>query len=118
MKKKQKRVQDLLTSLNTLSASLFATVSVGKRQIAILQDLHSVLLTSYRTKTKGYEKGYPLRRNPFYRKVTPIPILSEQPEQIWPDTLDTIDEVVREKKSFIEEVKELVENMDIRRKIV
>ncbi|PUU82945.1 hypothetical protein B9Z19DRAFT_965998 [Tuber borchii] len=118
IKEKQKRVRDLLTSLNTLSASFFATISVAKRQIAILQDLHSLFLTSYRTKTKDYEKGYQLRRNPFHRKAAPIPILSEHPEQICPDTLDTIDEVVREKKSFIEEVKELVQNMDIRRKIL
>lgn len=48
----------------------------------------------------------------------PIPILSENPEQIWPKTLDTVDEVVRERKSFIKRVRELVENMEVRRKIV
>ncbi|PUU79844.1 hypothetical protein B9Z19DRAFT_788994 [Tuber borchii] len=116
-KKKQERARDLLTALNRLSVDLFAAVSVAERQIAILQDLHSVFLTSYRTKTKDYERGYPLRRNPFYRNVAPIPILSENPEQIWPNTLDTINEVVEERKSFIKKVKELVENMDIRRKI-
>jgi len=77
-----------------------------------------VLLTSYRTKAKDYERGYPLRKNPFHRNVAPIPILSENPEQIWPNTLDTIDEVVRERKSFIKKVRELVDNLDIRRKIV
>ena len=117
-KRKQQRVRDLLTALNKVSADLFATISVAKRQIAVLQDLHSVFLTSYRTKTKEYEKGYPLRWNPFHRNAATIPILSENPEQIWPNTLDTINEVVREREFFIKEVKELVENMDIRRKIV
>jgi len=117
-KRKQKGVRDIIAALHRFSAELFATIGVAKRQIAVLRDLHSVFLTSYRTKTKGYEKGYPLRRNPFHRNVVPIPILSENPEQIWPNTLDTIDEVVRERECFIKEVKELVENMDIRRKIV
>ena len=116
--KKQRRVRGLHSSFNRLSAALLAAISVAERQIAVLQDLHSVLSTSYRTKTKEYEKGYPLRRNPFHRNVASIPILSENPEQIWPNTLDTIDEVVRERKSFIKKVKGLVENMDIRRKIV
>ncbi|PUU79839.1 hypothetical protein B9Z19DRAFT_1124528 [Tuber borchii] len=117
-KSKQRRVRELLASLNSLSAGLFATISVAQRQIAVLQDIHSVFFTSYRTKTKEYEKGYPLRRNPFHRNVAPIPILSENPEQIWPNTLDTVDEVIRERKSFIKKLKELVENMDIRRKIL
>ena len=118
LKRKQRRVQKLFASINKLSAALFATISVAERQIAVLQDLHNVFSTSYRTKTKDYERGYPLRRNPLYRNVVPIPILSENPEQIWPNTLDTITEVVRERKDFIKKVKELVENMDIRRKIV
>ena len=117
VERKQERVHDVLVTLNRLSADLFATVNVAERQIAVLQDVHSVFLISYRIKTKDYEKGY-LRRNPFYRSATPIPILSENSEQIWPNTLDTIDEVVRERKSFIKKVKGLVENMDIRRKIV
>ena len=117
-KRKQKRIRDLLTALNRLSGDLFAAISVAERQITVLQDLHSIFLTSYRTKTKTYEKGYPLRRNPFYNNTLTIPILSENPEQIWPNTLDTIDEVVRERKSFINKVEKLVENMDIRRKIV
>jgi len=116
--RKHRKVRGLLASFNSLSAALFAAISMAERQIAVLHDLHSLFLTSYRTKTRKYEKGYPLRRNPFYRNVAPIPILSENPEQIWPNTLDTIDEVIRERKSFIEQVKELVENMDIRRKIV
>jgi len=118
MERKQERVRDLLIALNRLSADLFAAISVGERQIAVLRDLHSVFLTSYRTKTKKYDRGYPLRRNPFYNHVAPIPVLSANPEQIWPNTLETIDEVIRERKSFIEKVKGLVENMDIRRKIV
>ena len=117
-KRKQKRVRGLLTDLNRLSANLFAAISVAERQITVLQDLHSVFSTSYRTKTKHHEKGYPLQRNPLHKNVVTIPILSENPEQIWPNTLDTIDEVVRERKCFIKEVKELVENMEVRRKIV
>ena len=116
--RKQRKVRGLLVSLNSLSAALFAAISVAERQIAVLQDIQSIFLTSYRTKTKDYQKRYPLRRNPFHRNVAPIPILSENPEQIWPNTLDTIDEVIRERKSFIKKLKELVENMDIRRKIV
>jgi len=117
-KRKQKRVRGLLTALNSLSADLFAALSVAERQIAVLQDLHSVFFTSCGTKSKDYEKGYPLRRNPFHKNIVTIPTLSENPEQIWPNTLDTINEVVQERKSFIKNVKELVENMDIRRKIV
>ncbi|KAG0128935.1 hypothetical protein HOY82DRAFT_522130 [Tuber indicum] len=116
--RKQKRVRDLLTALNRLSAALFAAISVAERQIAILRNIHSIFLTSYRTKPKDYERGYPLRQNPFYKNVIPIPILSKHPEQIWPNTLDTIDEVVRDRKSFLEKIKRLVENMDIRRKIL
>ena len=117
-KRKQKRVRDLLTSLNRLSAALFAAISVTERQISVLQDIHSVFLTSYRTNAKDEEKGYPFRRSPLHHNIVSIPILSENPEQIWPNTLDTIDHVVLERKSFIQKVKELVENMDIRRKIV
>ena len=116
--RKQRKVRGLLASLNSLSAALFAAIGVAERQISILQDIQSVFLTSYRTKTKDYQKGYPLPRNPFHRSVASIPILSENPEQIWPNTLDTVDEVIRERKSFIRKLKELVENMDIRRKIV
>jgi len=97
---------------------LFAAISLAERQIAVLQDLHSVFLASCRTKSKDSETGYLLPRNPFHRNVVPIPILSENPEQIWPKTLDTVDEVVRERKSFIKRVRELVENMEVRRKIV
>ena len=108
----------LLTSLNRLSASLFAAIGVAERQIAVLQDLHSLFLTSYRTKIKDYEKEYSLRQNPFYKNIAPIPILPENSEQIWPKTLDAIDEVVQERKCFVKKVRALVENMDIRRKIV
>ena len=89
-----------------------------ERQIAVLQDLHNVFATSYRTRAKEYEKGRPLRGNPFHKNVAPIPILSENSEQIWPYALDTIDEVIRERKSFINKVKDLVERMDMRRQIV
>jgi len=116
MKTKQNRVRDLLTSLNKLSARLFAVISVAERQISVLQDLHSIFLPSYKAKTKDYKKGYPLRRNPFHKDVAPT--LPENSEQMWPNTLDTIDEVVRERKSFIQKVKELVENMAIRTNIV
>ena len=118
MKRKQKRVQDLLTSLNRLSASLSAAIDVVERQISVLQDLHGLFLSSCRTKIKDYEKGYSLRQNPFYKNIAPIPILSENSEQIWPNTLDAIDEVVQERKCFVKNVRALVENMDIRRKIV
>jgi len=118
MERKQKRVRDLLRALNRLSANLFAAISVAERQITILDDLHKVFLTSYQTKTKDYEKGHPLRRNPLHKDTITIPIFSGDPEQIWPNALDTIDEVVRERKCFIKKVERLVENMDIRRKIV
>ena len=117
-KRKQRRVRDLVASLNRLSADLFAAISVAERQIAVLQDLHCLFLTCCRTKIKDYEKEYPLRQNPFYKNIVPIPIFSENSGKILPNTLETIDEVVRERKCFIEKVKELVENMDTRRKIV
>jgi len=105
MKKKQNTVRDLLTSLNSLAAELFAAISVAKRQIAVLQDLHNVFLTSY-------------RRKPFHKNFAPIPILSDHREQIVPSTIETIDEVVRERESFIKKIKELAENTEIRRKSV
>ena len=117
-KRKQKRVRDLLTSLNRPPADLFAAISVAERQIAVLQDLHSIFSTSYRTKNKDHEKRSLLRRNPVYKNITPIPILLENSEQIWPNTLDTIEEVVGERKYFITKIEALVENIEIRRKIV
>jgi len=117
-KGKPRSARDLLASFNKLSGALFAAISVAERQIAVLQDLHSVFLTSYRTKSEPGEKGYPLRRNPFHMNIVPIPVLSENPQQMWSNTLETIDEVVRERKSFIQKTKELVENMNVRRKIV
>jgi len=115
---KEARARDLLTSLNGFSTCLFATISVAERQIAVLQDLHKLFLTSHPTKAKDHEKGYSLRPNPFYKSVARIPILSEYPEQVWSNILDAIDEMVRERESFIKKLKELEENMDIRRKIV
>jgi len=117
-KRKQRRTRDLIASLNMLSASLLAAISVAERQIAVLQNLHDLFFTSCGTKTEGYENGHPLRENPFYKNIAPIPILSEGSNQMWPNTLGAIGEVVRERKCFIQKVKELVENMDIRRKIV
>jgi len=110
--------RDYITSLNRLSANLFAASSVAERQIAILRDLHTVFLTSYRTKTSHYENGCPLRRNLFHKNIIPIPILSESPKQLWQNTLETIDELVRERECFISKITRLVENMEIRRKIV
>jgi len=117
-KRKQLRVQRLLTAFNSLSADLFAAISVAERQISVLQDLRYPFSISGQTKTKDYEKEYTLPQNRFDKKVALIPILSENPEHIWPNTLDTIDEVVRGRKLFIKKVKKLAENMDIRRKIV
>ena len=116
--RKHMRVRQLLASLNTLSEELFAAINVAERQIAVLQDLHGVFLTNYRKKTEDNEKGYPLQQNPFYKNIAPIPILSENSEQIGQNTLETIAEAIRKRKAFIKRVKELVENMDIRRKIV
>ena len=117
-KRKHRRVRELLASLNRLSEELFAAIKVAELQMAVLQDLHSVFLISYRKKNGDNEKGYPLRQNSFHKNIAPIPILSENSEQIWPNALDTIGEVVRERKVFIKKIKGLVENMDIRRKIV
>ncbi|PUU82973.1 hypothetical protein B9Z19DRAFT_1190028, partial [Tuber borchii] len=93
VKRKQKRVQGLLTSLNRLSASFC------------------------RTKIKDYEKRYSLRQNPFYKNFAPIPILLENSEQIWLNTLDSIDLVARKRKCFHLKIEALVENMKIERKI-
>ncbi|RPB03057.1 hypothetical protein L873DRAFT_1787208 [Choiromyces venosus 120613-1] len=71
-KRKQKRVRDFLTSLNRLSAGLLAAISMSERQLAVLQDLNSVLSTSFRTKTKDYEKRYPLSE-PFLQEYYPDP---------------------------------------------
>jgi len=116
-KRKQRRVRELLASLNRLSASLFATVSVAERQVAVLQDLRSLFLTSYRTKAKDHEKEYPLRQNPLM-SISPTPIASENPEQMWLNTLDTVDVVVRGRKCFTKKINVLVENMEVRREIV
>ena len=85
------RVGDLLASLNRLSAGLFSSIRVAERQIAVLQDMHSIFSISYRRKTREGEEIYPLRQNPF-QNIALAPISLENPEQIWPGTLDTIDE--------------------------
>jgi len=113
----RKRVRDLLASLNRLSAGLFASIRVAERQITVLRDIHSIFSISYKRKTRDREEIYPLRQNPFQNMAkTPIPL--GNPEQIWPDTLDTIDQVVRERKYLIEKFKMLVENMGISKEIV
>ena len=85
---------------------------MAERQIAILQDLHSLFLTSYRTKIQDYEKRYSLRQNPFYKNIAPIPILSEYSEQICLNNImDTINLVVGERKIFITTIEALEENM-------
>ena len=70
VKREQRRVQDLLSSLNRLSATLFAAIGVAEQQIAILQDLHCLFLASCRTKIQDYEKRCSLRQNPFYKNIT------------------------------------------------
>ena len=112
------RVQEILKSSDSLSAALFAAISVVERQIAVLQDLRGVFLASIRTKARNYEKEYPLPRNPFHENIVPTPVLSENPEQIYPGATDTIETVVREKRCSIEKIKELVKNTEIRRKFV
>jgi len=113
-----RRIRDFSASLNRILSSLFSAISVAERQIAILKDLQGLFLTSCPTKIKDYEKEYPLPQNRFYKNIAPIPIFSENSEQIWGNTLDAIDVVIRERKCFIKKVKELVENMEIRRKNV
>ena len=115
-KRKQSRIRDLIAALRRLSANLLAVISVAERQIAVLQNLHDLFSPHSRTNIKGNEKGYPPRENPFYKNIAPI--ISESSEQILPNIIDAIDEVVRERKCFIKKVQELVENMDIQRKIV
>ncbi|PUU82957.1 hypothetical protein B9Z19DRAFT_1061389 [Tuber borchii] len=114
---KQRSVRNI-ASFNRISAGLFSAIKVAERQIVILQNLHTVFLTSYLTKTNNREKRYPLPQNLFCKDVAPIPVLSEFPEQLCPNILDAIDEVVRGRKSFIREIKELVEILDVKRKIL
>ncbi|PUU82955.1 hypothetical protein B9Z19DRAFT_1119907 [Tuber borchii] len=115
LKIKQRSARNI-ASINRLSAGQSAAIKVAERQIALLQNLHTLFLTSYLTKTKDREKRYPLQKTSFWKG--PIPILSEYPEQVWLNILDAIDEVVRERKSFIREIKELVEMLDVKRKIL
>ncbi|PUU82941.1 hypothetical protein B9Z19DRAFT_1061373 [Tuber borchii] len=109
---------NFLASLNILSEGLFAAISIAERQIAILHDLHTVFSTIYRAKATDPEKGYPLRQSPFIKHIALTPIPSEYHEQVWPNILSTIDEVVRERNSFIEKIKELLKSMEARRYIV
>ena len=116
--RKQRRVRDLLASFNRLSTALFSGIDVAERQTAVLQDLHRIFSISYSGKTKDFEKECPLRKNPLIKKIGPIPIVSENPEQMWPSVLDTVDEISLERKCFIKKVGVLVENMQIKREIV
>ncbi|CUS12894.1 unnamed protein product [Tuber aestivum] len=109
---------EILTSLNRLSADLFAAITVAGRQIEILQGLHSVFSESYRSETSNREEGSSLRLNLFPKGLVPVPVPVKNPEQIWPNTLDAICGAVQERKSFIKQIEKLVENMDIRRKIL
>ena len=118
LKKKRERVRDLLTSLNKLSASLFAAINVAERQIAVLQGLYTLFLTRDQTKTKVREGGYPLRQNSSFKDTAPTLTLSENPEQLWPGDLVAINQVVQERESFIKKIKVLVENMGARRETV
>ena len=120
LKCKQRRVRDLLTSLNSLSAALFAAIAVAERQTVVLLDLRRMFLASCQTEAtrKDHEERYPPRRSPSYKRFAGIPTTPKYPEQEWRNILDTIGEMVQERKSFIRKIRELVENMDIRRKIV
>ncbi|PWW79093.1 hypothetical protein C7212DRAFT_360614 [Tuber magnatum] len=117
-KRNRTAVQKLLTSLDTLSADLFAVISMAERQIAILDDLHGVLLASYRTKARNHDERSSLRQNPSHKNVALALTLAENPEQMWQNTSDSIDEVVQKRKSFIKRAERLLENMEIRRKIL
>ena len=116
--RKQRRVQGLHVSLNKLSATFLTAISVVERQIAVLQNLQSLFLTSHRVGTNDYGKEYQLRQTPFYKNIAPTPIPLANPEEIWPKTLDAIDEVVQERKCFIEKIKALVGNMEVKKEIV
>ena len=118
LERKRESVRDLFTSLNRLSAGLFAAISVVEQQIAILQDLYTLFLARDQTKTKAREGGYSLRQNTSFKDIAPTLTLSENPEQLWPGDLVAIDRVVRERKSFIKKIKVLVENMGARRETV
>ena len=50
--------------------------------------------------------------------LSPIPFVLENPQNMWLNTLDTIDEVVGDRKYFIKKIKVLVEIMEIRKEIV
>jgi len=117
-KRKQARIRHLLTFLNELSASVFAAIGVAERQVAVLQDLHTLFPTSSRAGAGYREKEFPLCQNLLHKKISPIPIVSENPEQMWQNALDTIEEVLRERNSFIKRINVLVENMEVRGEIV
>ncbi|KAG0128938.1 hypothetical protein HOY82DRAFT_621333, partial [Tuber indicum] len=114
-KRKQAKVRDLLTSLNTLSTALFGAINVAERQIEVLQDIRNLFSTSHLRKVRSYEQ---IGQNSFHKAIAPIPFPPGKTEQVIPGTLEAIDEVVRERKSFIKKLKGLVENLDLRGKIL
>ncbi|KAG0638285.1 hypothetical protein HOY80DRAFT_968227 [Tuber brumale] len=93
-KGEQTRLRDLFTTLNRLSAASLAAICVAERQIVVLQDIHNLFSASCRTKVRESDQRYRSRQNLFHKTSVPIPILSAKPEQIFPATLDTIDEMV------------------------
>jgi len=112
------RFPNFLASLNILSEGLSAAISIAERQIAVLHDLQTVFSTIYRAKATDLEKGYALRQSPFIKNIALTPILSEYPEQVWPNILGTIDEVVLERKSFIGKIEGLLKSVETRKYIV
>ena len=117
-KRKRKRVQDLLTSLYRLSEGLSAATSVAERQIIVLQDLHSGFLASCEAKTGDCKEGYQFWQGSSRKGITLIPIPLEYPQQIWPNTLDIIADVVLERRRFVEKIQTLVQKMEAGRKSV
>jgi len=113
---KQRNIRTIAL-FNRLAAILFAAIRTAERQIAVIQDLHTIFLTSF-LKTRDHEQRYPLHQNTFCKDVALIPILLEYSEQAWPNSLQSIDEAIRERKSFIKEIKELVRISDSKGKIV
>ena len=46
------------------------------------------------------ESSLNVQQNPVFKDIALAPICSEYPEPVWPSILGTIDEIVRERKSF------------------
>ncbi|PWW79097.1 hypothetical protein C7212DRAFT_153698 [Tuber magnatum] len=106
----------LLTSLNRHSAALFSVIMVAERQIELLHDLHRVFSTIYPARTQDHGGNQSPKNRP-YQNIFPRPILLESPGEIQSNSLDTIDELIRERILFIKKIKVLVKNIDNRRSI-